>query len=352
MENELYTVRIEKIIRETPDTITAWFENPDPQNYRYLSGQYMKVQVEIEGETVTRAYSYSSSPVTDDMLSITVKSVDKGLVSTKLNSQLKAGETLLIGKAQGEFFLSPDKNNSRHYVFLCAGSGITPLYSMMKTILAAEPKSRISLFYGSRREDNVIFREPLTQMEHNHKVRLTVCHSLSQPSDSWTGEKSRVNPAFIRRVIGNLMKENDGLEKSFWLCGPGDMVVDAENTVLDLGVPQEQIHKELFTKTKAKSRNMPGGEKMKEVKVIYDNKEHLFMVPQGQSILDASIKEMIDLPYSCQTGVCGSCRAKLVSGDLHVEGDDALSDEEIDNGYVLVCQSHPKSDGVVLDYEE
>ena len=348
-----YFLQVKEVIKETEDTVTIEFWHPLSEQIKYKSGQFITVIVPADnGKKVRRSYSMSSSPYTDTAVAITVKRVAGGLVSNYLIDNVKKGDFLEVIEPMGHFFVEPDANNSRHVVLIAGGSGITPLISIAKTILKAEPKSKVSLVYGSRTVESIIFWKKLVDMELADRKRFQVVHILSKPVDSWAGLRGRINKANI--VV--MLKEFDihFKHEEFYLCGPEGMMQEVLDMLKMFEVPKERIFKENFNAPMLDEEvELPetDGLQTREITVKYDGDDFTFKVEPHQTILEAALELDIDLPYSCQAGMCTACLGKCTEGKIKMDEDDGLTEAEIKEGFVLTCVSHPMTDGVVVEIE-
>lgn len=361
MALQFYPLIVSDLVRETAETLAITFEVPQElkNHFAYKHGQYITVKVPVEGNDNRRAYSISSSPHTDDNLTIAVKKVDDGKVSTYINEKLQVGDSLEVMPPLGNFTveLAPDKR--RQFFLIGAGSGITPLMSIMKTILAIEPLSKVFLLYQNREEESIIFYRQLSELEQKFPERLKIIHILSKPSTNWTGETGRIDSSYIQNIIS----KNAGdeiFESKFFICGPDGIMESSDLALKSLKIASHQIHKEIFTLVAPKLADendnilIDASDDIiaRNVKIILYNEEIEFLVEPDETILTAAQREGQDPPFSCQIGACSTCRAKLVSGKVAMDERDSLTDEEIEEGYVLTCQAHPLTDDVVIDYDD
>ncbi len=367
---DFFQLKIKHKTAETPDTVTLELDIPDELRdlFTYKQGQYLTLRMEIDGQELRRSYSMSSSPL-ENRLAVTVKKVPGGKVSNYLHDQAQVGDTLEIAPAAGRFYteLNPDKR--RTYYIFGAGSGITPLLSIIKTTLESEPMSAIFLLYGSRNEENIIFRDELDNLSERYAGQLHVEHILSQPSKekasgglfsvfkksttNWQGKIGRINGKAASNFLDDNMAHGPESDCFYFVCGPGDMAESIKATLLTREIPAKQIHTELFVNATHVPGDIEGGVSGGEKRVIVHLKgERIELpVPEGATILDVLVKAKIDAPYSCTAGACSTCMAKLVSGKVRMEACYALDDEEVKAGYVLTCQSHLETSVVELTYD-
>jgi ring-1,2-phenylacetyl-CoA epoxidase subunit PaaE len=343
------TLRVAEVIRETDDATTIIFENPD-ENLEYLPGQYLTL-ILPDGTTRTRrAYSICSSPDCDDAIGITVKRVDEGKVSNYLNDHMKVGDTFEVLKPMGNFTPSLDPQHSGHYVLIGGGSGITPLMSILKSVLAMEPLSKITLIYQNRNEDTIIFKDAIDKLVREYQERLHAVHVLSRPGAGWEGHAGRLNKALFEQILQE--EAVDSGKAEFYICGPSGMMETAKGALADLNVPAKNIRTESFVASPVSKETAPAGEEAIETRTVtitLDNEEHEVLVPAGKSILEAALDQGLNMPFSCQSGLCTACRGKLLRGRVYMEEDDGLTEDEIEEGYVLNCVGHPMTDDVKVE---
>lgn len=349
------SLNIKEIIRETPDAVTVVFDKPSTAEFQYKAGQYLTIKADIAGESIRRAYSLCSSPLVDSDLAVTVKAVKEGRMSRFINEQLKAGQRLEVFPPMGNFNITPDASMPKHYVLIGGGSGITPLMSILKTVLKAEPNSKITLIYANRNEESIIFHQPLTQLEQANSGRFRMIQILAESKPGWLGLTGVPHRSMILGLVQDLLS-TDRLPKSYWICGPAGMMEEAQAALAFLGVPKETIHREIFTaaqpdpEAKAAASSTPAKRGSYTIKVSLDGVTKDVFVKENATILDAVIDAGMDPPFACQMGVCCTCRAKLTSGKVQMDEDEGLSDTEIQQGYILTCQSHPLTADCELEY--
>ncbi len=349
-------LQVHKVVRETPDAITIFFQNPDKQVFTYIPGQYLTLRTEINGKAVNRAFSLCSSPITDDLLAVTVKKTPGGLVSTYFIDNMKAGDYLEVMPPMGNFTAQLKGYQVKHYVLIGAGSGITPLMSILKSALEVEPQSRVTLLFGNRNQDCIIFFSALQVLQEKYPERLKVLHTLSQPSANWTGMTGRITKLRVKEILQSF--ESDNLGKEYYVCGPSAMMEEAVNALKEMHAKPESIHQEHFSAPIAHPEDEPEKQvaaaevKQGTVKVILEGKEYNIEVRPSDSILEAALDNDLDPPYACMIGSCCTCKAKLLSGKVILDDREGLTDEEIREGFVLTCQSHPTTPNVVVSYDE
>lgn len=347
-------LQVKKIIRETPDAIIIEFDQPDPVMV-YSSGQFLTLILTIDGKEVRRAYSLCSSPAVDKGLAVTVKRVEGGLVSNWLNDRLKEGDKIKVMEAMGSFTTEYDKSNKRHLILFAGGSGITPMLSIIKSMLTYEPESICSLIYCNRNLESIIFRESLDQLQARYEGRLRVIHVLDDAPMNWQGHSGLLNHDMLIKIFERL--PDWGIDHSTYLmCGPEGMMKNVQNILVEQRIPEDKIFKESFVAGTI-DKELKGTDGVineevtdtKEVKIIYDGEEHIFSVSPGKSILETALDLGIDLPYSCQSGLCTACRGKCISGKVKLDEEEGLSEAELEEGYVLTCVGHPLTDDVIIE---
>ncbi len=354
MSIKYYHLKVKEVVRETPETITIAFWHPLNEMIKYKAGQFLTLIPVIDGQKVRRSYSMSSSPHTDTAPAISIKRVVGGLVSNWLNDNIKEGDFIEIMEPMGHFVVEPDARNSRTIVLIGAGSGITPLMSIAKSVLKIEAESKVVVLYGSRDQNNIIFKDKFDQLQAQFGERLVLKHTLSQPLDGWNGHTGRLNKTQIIRLLEEV-KDADFASGQYYLCGPDDMMEEAKRALAILNVPTDSIHKESFVSHTSVGEVSETDEdtslKAQEITVLYEGSEYKFAVAPHQTILEAALDLDIDLPYSCQAGMCTACLGKCTSGTIKLDEEDGLTAAELKAGYILTCVAHPIGADVVIEIE-
>jgi ring-1,2-phenylacetyl-CoA epoxidase subunit PaaE len=360
MSSPYLNLKVVAITQETPDAITLHFEHPEKQNIPYKSGQFLTLISDINGKSVRRAYSLCSAPYEGHRLSVTVKRVEGGLMSNFLPDNVKVGDTMQVMAPIGNFCLEPQPNATRTVVLLGGGSGITPLMSIAKTVLQNEKNSKVLLLYGNRDEDCTIFKKEFDKMEAEAGGRLKVEHVFNHPKAanypaSHTGHLDKAKIVSLLQTSG----VTNFTDTEYYICGPEPMMDGAREALTQLKVPGDKVHKESFVASTAQPVDTEGvlntGEdtdgkiKTQTVTIIYEGQEYQVTVEPNQTILEAGLDQDIDLPYSCQAGLCTACRGKCLSGKVHMDEREGLSDKEMQEGYVLNCVGHPLTSDVVIE---
>lgn len=339
-------VKIEQIIQETRDAFTLVLENhPEIENYK--PGQFLNVFLDINGQEVVRQYSFSTSPILDALPGLTIKRVAHGLASNFLGDQLKPGDHIEVSTPNGRFTTST--KNGRQVLMVAGGSGITPLFSMLKTILTFEPETRVTLFNANRKEDSIIFKKQLDSLEKQYDGRLKVTHFLSDENQKDTSDVilRRLNPQDFQKYMDTHWKQNP----EAFICGPDSLMKIAEESLINLGLPAERIKMEAFTGTGIEENIASQEETYSEVVIENFNGAPIsFSANRNQSVLKSAFDAGFRLKHSCQESMCGACKVKLLSGKLNMKTNYALPDEELEQGYVLLCSGYPESDKLELQY--
>ncbi len=346
-----YNLRVKEVIEEIPEAKTFVFEQPQPP-IEYKSGQFLTLIADINGESVRRAYSMCTSPFVDKDIAVTVKRVKGGLMSNWLNDNLKPGDHIQVMEPMGTFTTEFKPDNKRHLVMFAGGSGITPMMSIIKSILHAEPESIVSLIYANRNINSIIFKDALQELEEKYEGRLHVIHILDEAPLEWQGPSGLLNHELLTRLFERI--PDWGHDKTTYLmCGPEGMMNNVETLLDQMGIPKERIFKESFvagTIKKDQEEPAAAGEiTTREVTLIFEGEEHVVTVPPDKYILDAGLDAGLDLPFSCQSGLCTACRGKCLSGQVKMDEMEGLSEAEIKAGYVLPCVSHPLTDDVKIE---
>ncbi|HEY1112119.1 MAG TPA: 1,2-phenylacetyl-CoA epoxidase subunit PaaE [Chitinophagaceae bacterium] len=353
-----HPLRVRKVQKETDDCVSITFEVPAELKdlYQFRQGQSLTVRRQLNGEEVRRTYSICSAPQ-DGVLRVAVKKVEGGAFSTWANEALVAGETLEVMPPVGKFYTDLDPAQKKNYVAFAAGSGITPVLSIIKTTLQTEPLSTFTLVYGNRTKNSIIFKEELEALKDKFLSRFRIYHILSRERTDAEINYGRINRDKVEALASRLIDLEAADE--FFLCGPEEMIFTVRDFLQERGVNKEHIHFELFTIPGQKKsvvdtskKEVPDEGPKARVSVKLDGILFDFDLGQeGDSILDAALKQGADLPYACKGGVCCTCKAKLLEGEVEMEVNWGLEQDEIERGYILTCQSHPKTERVVVDFD-
>ncbi|SET04662.1 ferredoxin--NADP reductase [Hymenobacter actinosclerus] len=367
MSSPYLTLNVVELTQETPDAVTIHFERADRQPVACQPGQFLTLILPCGpgGKKERRAYSLSSTPGEAPRLAVTVKRVTGGLVSNYLLDTVQVGQQLEVMAPLGNFTLPTQPQAARSIVLVGAGSGITPLMSMLKAILREEPKSHVLLVYGNRNEDSVIFASQLRQLEQQYAGRFQIEHVFTQPLRPSAEHKhtGRLNRTTLLRILEQ-RHQFPAAQAEYFLCGPDGMMVEAQSALELLGVPAARVRRESFVaaaESAEAAAAQPNGHGdvsaaadddqsgSRNVTIHYEGAEYQFEVSPEQTILEAALDQDIDLPYSCQAGLCTACRGKCLSGKVHLDEREGLSDSEMNQGYVLTCVGHPLTSDVVIE---
>lgn len=355
MAIQFYDLKVSKIIRRTKEAVSVYFEIPEnlKETFKYKSGQYITIKLDSYGINQRRAYSLSTSPIAENDFGVTVKEVRAGKVSPWLNNVLKEGQILQVMPPLGNFTTDIKESNSNSYIFFAGGSGITPILSLIKSILLVEKESTCTLVYANRNSDSIIFKNELKELEDNND-NLKIIHILDEADSNFVSEVGLLKSDKCRDILQNNIKSFDIQNSEFFLCGPGGLMSQIEIALDELHVEKKQIHKESFTVDEVettKSTESSSQSETRKIKVQIYGEEHEIEVKPDETILAAGIRQSLDPPFSCQIGACATCQAKVLNGEVEMEADDALMEEDKIDGYVLTCTAHPVTDGVIIDYD-
>lgn len=356
MSTKFYPLKIKKINRETNDCVSLAFEIPDDLKnvFKYKHGQYLTLKTNIAGEELRRNYSLCSCPL-DDYWRVAIKKVPGGVFSSFANETLKAGDVIEVMPPKGNFYHELNAAQTKNYMAFAAGSGITPMLSIIETTLRTEPKSHFTLLYGNKNRSRIIFKEELEALKDKFIERFKLYHILSTEKTDAEINHGRIDANkcayFFKKIID--IKTVD----EFFICGPEEMIFNIQAYLKSCGVDQHKIHFELFTPSKKKNkevniRRKTEDELMSRITVKLDGIESSFdLAYDSEDILDAALHEGVNLPYACKGGVCCTCKAKLVEGKVEMEVNYGLEPDEVAAGFILTCQSHPLTPAVKVDFD-
>jgi len=340
---------------ETKDAVTIAFAVPSclAADYRFEPGQYLTLRTMLEGEEIRRSYSICSGP-DDGELRIAVKRVEGGVFSAWVNTQVKAGDEIEVMTPTGRFGVSKSSADGRIHVGFAAGSGITPILSILRGVLAREPSSRFFLFYGNRSTADMLFREALEDLKNRFLGRLSVFHVLSQEEQDVPIIGGRLDGEKARRLLSAIVPAA-AVDHAF-VCGPSGMIEDLEVTLRALGLANDRIHVERFVsvhggRPRSKPLTTPSAPPAHIASLVHDGKRRDVPVAKGEAILDAALRAGLDLPFACRGGMCSTCRAKVVEGEAEMELNYSLEPWELKAGFVLTCQAHPTTERIVVDFD-
>jgi len=358
MAVHFHPLAVKNVTRETPDCVSVSFDIPGAlrQDFLFKEGQNITIKITINGQEVRRSYSLCTAPHEGE-IKVAITKVEGGLFSQYANESLKAGDVLEVLPPVGKFNAKTNPVADGNYLAIAAGSGITPILSIIKHTLKTQPLSKFTLVYGNKSRSSIIFFEELEGLKNKHMQRFNFINILSREKTDASINYGRIDKDKLAAMQHLLpFKTFD----SIYLCGPEQMIFSATEFLESLGIERHKIHFELFTtpgqnnvkkETVEASANNDSGPHS-NITVKLDGRSFDFNLGQnGQSILDAALQQGADLPYACKGGVCCTCRAKLVSGDVIMDVNYALEPEEVEQGFILTCQSHPRSEDVVIDFD-
>lgn len=345
-----YKLAVKEIRRETPSAISILFNIPEELkiNYTFIAGQYVTLKLTLDGKEIRRAYSICSSPKSGE-LRIAVKAIKNGLFSTFANEKLAVGNVLEVGMPEGNFDFKPHADKQNNYAAFVAGSGITPVLSIIKTVLEEEPKSTFVLVYGNKSVEETIFHEELYQLHLQNLGRFYVHYTYSKSNVD--GELfGRIDKSTVNYVLKN--KHSEKTFNKFYLCGPEEMINIVSETLKENNISEKDIKFELFTLSTPENKEIEALNGHTQITVLVDDVETTFEMSQKQTLLEAALKQGLDAPYSCQGGVCSSCICRITEGSAIMKKNPILTDKEIAEGLVLSCQAIPTSEIIKIDFDD
>lgn len=357
MSIHFHPIAVKEVKKETPDCVSVVFEIPEnlKNDFAFMQGQSLTLRTTIQGEEIRRTYSICSSPLEKEW-KVAIKKVSDGLFSSYANDQLKKGDVLEVMPPVGKFYTELHPSQQKNYAAFAAGSGITPVLSLIKTTLATEPRSHFTLVYGNKNRSSIIFFEELEALKNKYMERFSLIHVLSREKTDTTLNFGRITVeklAELEKLVDYMSTDE------FFLCGPEEMIFCVKDFLEAKGITKKKIHFELFTSpgqkkqaTTIKKTESSGGPTC-NITVKLDGRSFDFDLPLSSdtTILDAALQQGADLPYACKGGMCCTCKAKLETGEVMMDVHWGLEEEEIERGYILTCQSHPKTEKVVVDFD-
>ncbi len=356
--SKFHTLKVNDVVRETADAISVAFEVPThlKQDYLYKQGQYLTLKLTINGEELRRSYSICSSPIDENELRVAIKKVKDGRVSSFINDTIKIGDSIEVMIPMGNFYTEMLATNKKNYVLFAGGSGITPMISILKTVLKAEPQSSIILFYGNNDEASSIFKKQIDSLEANNSQRLKVHHILNTAP---TNHPEVLQGLMTKEKSVSLINSfvNSSLDNEYFICGPGPMMENVSMALKELKINEDRIHIEYFSTPLAAEAEIK-----KEITattttgtsatIILDKERHEVILKDKETILEAAMRIGLDPPYACQGGSCCTCRALLEEGEVKMAVNYGLSSSEVKKRYILTCQSRPTTSKVVVNYDK
>ncbi len=353
-----HQLEIADVRRETPDAVSIAFTVPPDlaAAYRFAPGQHLTLRTMLDGDEARRSYSICTGPEEKE-LRIAVKKVDGGVFSRFANESLKPGDRIDVMTPQGRFGIAPDPAAGRTYLAIAAGSGITPIMSILRSVLGAEPKSRMILLYGNRTAQDIIFKQALDDLKDRFLDRLAIHHVLSREAREVSLLSGRIDAGKIETFLRTVIPA-ERIDAAF-LSGPGSLIEESRAALLRGGVPKGRIHVEYFTadgapgpRAAVRPRAAGTAEPAAIVRVRLDGSDHVIKLCDGETIVEAGLRQGLEMPYSCRGGMCCTCRAMLTEGKVEMEQNFSLEPWEMQAGYVLTCQAHPTTSTVAVDYDQ
>jgi ferredoxin-NADP reductase/sterol desaturase/sphingolipid hydroxylase (fatty acid hydroxylase superfamily) len=338
----LYSLTVSDIRQEANDAFTIQFGNVPTIFRDFSAGQHLTIKVNTKGETLYRTFSISSIPNIDNFLTLTIKKIKGGKVTNYLAENLKVGDTLEVTAPSGQFYLNAEPANQKHYVMIAGGSGITPIYSMIGTILKFEPKSKITLLYANRNSSSIIFKEKIEQWTKEFSTQLEVKHFFSEEENP----RNAIEGYITRISLEEIVNQYDKNKLDFYLCGPEMMTNKLIEDLQYLGISKEKIHRELFLIT-AQTKESISQKALVSAKVFGNT--YQFETQEGKTILQSGLNQNVPLPYSCQSGLCGMCKMKCTEGSVLMKSNQVLTEKDIKKGYILTCQSLPQTKSITIN---
>lgn len=357
MSPRFHALKVKDVKRETAEAVSISFDVPEPLRdaYRFSAGQYLTLRAVIDGAEVRRSYSICAGE-DDGELRVAVKKIDGGVFSAFANENVAAGDEIDVMTPSGRFLLPAHEGGRRSLVAIAAGSGITPVLAMIRTVLTREPESEFFLFYGNRSAQTIIFKEEIEDLKDLFPTRFGVFHVLSRETQDVEILSGRLDRDKLATLLTHVVpaREADAL----FLCGPGEMIEGATATLKELGVDEARIHREFFTPAdgstphaaKPAHADADTGHAAR-AELIIDGARVAVPVAAGETIIDAAIRAGVEAPFSCKGGMCCTCRAKVEAGEVDMAVNYSLEPWEVEAGFVLTCQSRPVTDTVVLDFD-
>lgn len=357
--SKFYQLKVLEIKKETEDSVSVSFNLPYElyEIFNYKPGQYLTLRFNLNGEDVRRSYSLCSSPVLEEPIRIGVKQVKDGLVSNHINNTIKVGDLVDVMPPDGRFFAEVKENNYKTYYLFSAGSGITPILSILRTVLLTEERSYVYMIYGNRNQDSIMFNKELNILQQEYQDRFVLVQTLSRPKSNWSDlwksskeqsyKKGRVDTEAVKWFVNEYPPYAQNAE--YYICGPGTMIKNTKEALKNIDVPDERIFIESFGGSNSEDTT----EAFENAKLIahLNNESIEVSIPNGKTILRTLIDAGKEPPYSCEGGVCSTCMCTLKSGKVHMKNNLALTDKEVEKGYILSCQSIPLTERVEIEYE-
>lgn len=346
--NTFHNLSVKNITKETADAVSVVFNIPEnlQSDFTFTAGQYITLKTTINGEEIRRAYSICSSPNSGEV-KVAVKAVENGTFSVYATEKLNEGDQLDVHTPEGNFVLQPE--SEKHYLAVAAGSGITPVLSMVKAVLENSSDAKITLIYGNRSEADTIFKNELETLQESSNGRFNLHYVFSRQNVAGS-LFGRIDQGFTNYYVNTIYKDVDF--DSAYLCGPEEMINTVSETLKSNGFDESKIFFELFTSSADEGDTSQVKDGETEVTVLLDDEEITFTMSQSDDILAASLRNQVDAPYSCQGGICSSCLAKVTEGSAVMTKNSILTDGEVKDGFILTCQAHPTTSKIFVDFDD
>ncbi len=356
MNVEFYPLKVSNITRLCADAVAIDFAVDEPlkELFKFQQGQHIIIEAEIEGEKIRRSYSISVGR-DSDKLQVGIKKIAEGVFSSFANEQLQVGDILQVMPPQGHFYTPLVSSQQKHYGLIAAGSGITPMLSIAESVLAGEPHSKVSMVFANKTTQTMMFKERVSFLKNRYMSRFSLINVFSKEEQEAEVLHGRLSAEKLKALDACRLLDIASFDECF-LCGPQSMVKSIEGALLEAGLKSENIHYELFYAGDEQAAELTTAQKadtaVKEVIVKSGGRKlTLELTATGVDILESALQHGLDLPFSCKGGVCATCKAKVISGKVHMDRNHCLTDQEVAQGMILTCQSHPVTDRVEVDFD-
>lgn len=348
--SSFYKLSIKKVIRETPKAVSILFNVADElkELYQFVAGQYVVIKLNLDGQEIRRSYSISASPKSGD-LKVSIKAIQNGNFSVFANEKLEESHVLEVGTPEGKFTFEPKAERQKNYMAFAAGSGITPIFSILQSVLEEEPLSSFVLVYGNKSVEDTMFYHQLEELQQKYIGRLMVQYVFSQ-ANSNNALFGRIDKSAVNFVLKNKHAEMEF--SKFFLCGPEQMINLVSDALTENNVLASDIKFELFTTANTEDDQFKKLEGNTKISILVDGDETNFEMSQKQTLLEAAIKQGVDVPYSCQGGVCSSCICRVTEGAADMKKNQILTDAEVAEGLTLACQAYPTTATIKIDFDD
>lgn len=343
-------LRIAEKHQETLDTVSIILEETEGKIESFIPGQFLTFLFKENGKEIRRGYSISSTPAELPFLRVTIKKVHQNSQSSNCVAKLKVGQVIKSLPPLGNFTVKQNNNPGNKIIMFGAGSGITPLFSMLKHLMLNDGNAIVHLMYGNRNENSIIFKKELEELTKSFNEKFSVTNILSKPDINWNGLRGRITKTSAIEFLKSL-GINDANDYEYYICGPSGMMNEVFKALEELNVNPKNIHRENFS-TKILTSGESIDEVVREVTIFINGRKNVVLINPGETILQKALEAGLEVPNSCQIGECGTCRARLLSGQVKLVNQTSLSEHDIADGYILTCVGYPASDNVVVLYED